>query len=135
MVSETRFKDLLARVSFPGLTLELTCEAYRYFLRWANTNATCNHTNEPFDSKGRKWRLSPYMTDGEVVATAWLALLTYQEHEAREQFTFDGVSVYDSHIDVHELVRLRKDHPTGGLKERTPGRPPIDRELPEGCHP
>ena len=37
------------------------------------------------------------------------ALLTAIEHEARELFTFQGVSVYDSHVDLHKLVALRRE--------------------------
>jgi transcription elongation factor Elf1 len=114
-----RFKTLLAQVSYPGLALELTHETEavcqpsvhpgRYFLRWTDPSATCNTSGEALHSKGRKWRLSQHMVDGEVVSTAFKALLTYLEHEAREQFTFQGVSVYDSHVDIYKLVELRKE--------------------------
>lgn len=122
-----RFKDLTARITYPGLTLEVGYDGWQsppserpnYFLRWVDTSATCNTTQQPYDSKGRKWRLSQHMVDGEVVGTAFKALLTYLEHEAREQFTFDGVSVYDSHVDIHKLVALRKD------PESIVGRKPV----------
>jgi hypothetical protein len=36
--------------------------------------------------RGRKWRVSKYSTEREVVGTAFAALLTALEHEARESF-------------------------------------------------
>ena len=52
---------------------------------------------------GRKWFLSPYMTESEVVGTAFKAVLTAEEHEAREKFKWRGRSVFGPHIDVESL--------------------------------
>lgn len=71
---------------------------------------------------GRWWRLSPHMTDGEIVQTALKACLAFEEHEIREKFLFDGVSIFDPHYDLDALVALRKSH-GGGLKERSPPAP------------
>lgn len=51
---------------------------------------TCNVTKNPMDWNGRKWRLSRYMTDGEIVQTALMACLAASEHEIREQFRYKG---------------------------------------------
>lgn len=69
---------------------------------------------------GRKWPISRHSTDGEIVQTAFLALMTAIEHEARERFTYKGVSVFDPHYDIDKLVALRQS-PGGGLKERDNG--------------
>jgi hypothetical protein len=109
----TRFNQLLQRCAYPGLAFEVCLEggpgASVYFLRVASAAGTCNVTGEPWVWKGRKWRLSRHMTDGEVVWTAFKAILTALEHEARELFKFDGVAVADSHVDIHKLVALMKD--------------------------
>lgn len=34
--------------------------------------------------KGRKWFLSPHMCKSEVVQTAFMAIMAYNEHELRE---------------------------------------------------
>lgn len=129
-MSLLRFQALIARITYPGLTLEVGYDGWQsppsespnFYLRWVDPSAVDNtNPTQAFDSKGRKWRLSPHMVDGEVVATTFKALLTYIEHETREQFTFDGVSVYDSHVDIHKLVALRKG-PDGGIVGRAPPR-------------
>lgn len=79
---------------------------------------TCNTTGEPLDWAGRKWGLSYHMTDSEVVQTCFKAVLTALEHEAREQFRFDGAAVMNPHYDIYALKRLceeqafdeREDH-------------------------
>jgi hypothetical protein len=58
-------------------------------------------TSKPWT--GRKWYLSPFMTDAEIVATAFKAILTAEEHEAREQFTFDGLAIFGPHLSLGAL--------------------------------
>lgn len=54
---------------------------------------------------GRKWLLSQHMTDSEVVQTALLAVLTAEEHEARERFRYKGQAIYGPHQSAEDLVR------------------------------
>ena len=55
---------------------------------------------------GRKWRLSPHMTDSEIVGTALKAVLTAEEHEARENFLYRGRPIFGPHLDVDQLWEL-----------------------------
>lgn len=66
--------------------------------------------------RGRKWKLSPHMTRSEVVQTAFKAILTAEEHEARERFTYRGTAVFGPHLDVERLVALAR---------HTDGRPTV----------
>lgn len=54
--------------------------------------------------KSRKWYISPHMTDSEVIQTFLKAVLTAEEHEARETFAFAGAKLYGPHIDAAYLV-------------------------------
>ncbi len=56
---------------------------------------------------GRKWRISRYMTASEIAQTAFKAVITSQEHIAREFFTYRGANVYSPHYDVERLFELR----------------------------
>lgn len=58
--------------------------------------------------KGRKWYVSPHSTRSEVVQTALLAILTAEEHEARETFRYKGAKIFGPHIDVDFLVESVK---------------------------
>lgn len=63
----------------------------------------------PVEWTGRKWYVSSYSTKFEVVQTALKAVLTALEHEAREKFTYQGVAIFQPHMDLDALVKLA-DH-------------------------
>lgn len=118
-------KALAARITFPDLEIEVGREEVEvfkcpetnistaittgYYLRVHCPFGRCNVSGVATPWKGRKWRLSLHMTDAEVVWTAFKAILTALEHEAREQFKFDGVTVADSHVNIHRLVDFMRD--------------------------
>lgn len=58
---------------------------------------------------GRKWLLSEHMTAGEIVQTAFKAVLTAEEHEAREKFLFRGSTIFSPHFDIDLLSRFAGD--------------------------
>jgi hypothetical protein len=118
MKSFDDFADIIDRIEYPGLDINLFSNLYETFLIVECREGTCNVTGKPKGWKGRKWRLSPFMTDGEVVQTAFMAIMAANEHETREQFTYRGVSVFDPHYDIDKLVELRKQ--PDALKEREP---------------
>lgn len=111
---------LLEDVSYPGLQFQTYEDGEaRVHLRVHNPHGVCTQTGEPWAWSGRWHRLSEHMTDSEIVGTCFHAVLTALEHEARESFTFEGVSVYDAHLDVRALADLRRD--PGNLDTRRHG--------------
>lgn len=56
--------------------------------------------------KCRKWMLSYYMCEEEVVSTAFKAMLAAVEHEAREQFFWEGQAIYRPHFDIRTLHKI-----------------------------
>lgn len=106
----TSINRLILQIALPSpLRLETMAEGGRMFLRVACKDGTCNRTGEKMSWNGRWWRLSPHMTDSEVVGTAFKAYLTALEHEARETFTFQGEPIYDAHLSVYQLANLSRD--------------------------
>jgi hypothetical protein len=112
------FCVILNRIEYPGFDLTVNFErgTGMIYLQVACDEGTCNISGKPLSWTGRKWRLSPYMTDGEVVQTAFMAVMAANEHETREKFTYRGVSVFDPHYDIEKLVELRGQ--PDALKER-----------------
>jgi hypothetical protein len=100
--------ETLKAVNFPGLEFHVGL-APDLYLQVVHPHGVCNVSGKPTAWRGRKWRLSPHMTKGEIVQTAFLAVMTAMEHEIREQFTYRGVSVFDPHYDIDRLVELRRD--------------------------
>jgi hypothetical protein len=56
----------------------------------------------------RKWQLSKHMCKSEVIRTAWKAVLAAEEHEAAEKFRYNGVDLFNPHLDLVKLAELRK---------------------------
>lgn len=62
--------------------------------------------------RGRKWYVSWHATSSEIVQTALLAVLTALEHEAREDFKYDGHAIFGPHFDVGALRELAAEKAT-----------------------
>lgn len=104
----TRFEEVLSRVSLPhGWVLLVRKDGNRDYLQIEDRAAACNVTGAPLPWRGRKWFLSPHMTDGEIVQTAFAATMAAVEHETRETFTYRGHAIFDPHYDIERLVELR----------------------------
>lgn len=115
------FRDVLSRIKFGDWTFEVNVQSgMRFELKVVVDGARCNITGEPMSWKGRAWPLSVHMTDGEIVQTAFKAVMTAMEHEIREQFTYRDAAVFDPHYDIEKLVDLRKR--PDALKERADHR-------------
>jgi len=61
-------------------------------------------TGKPISTGGRKFYISPFATDEEVVKTAWLAVEIACRHEAMERFTYKGVAIFHPHRSLEALM-------------------------------
>jgi hypothetical protein len=62
--------------------------------------------SEPVEQKTRKWYVSPYMTESEIVETCWAAVQRSQLHIAGEHFKYRGKRVYSPHFDIYARMYL-----------------------------
>lgn len=85
--------------------------------------AQCTKTGSWEGWRGRKWALSPHMVKSEIITTAFKAVMTAIEHEARESFLVEGYPIFGPHISVDVLLELYKS------KDPTEVRSVIDRNL------
>lgn len=61
-------------------------------------------TGELGVGRSRAVDVTPEMTDGDVVRTAFGLLAAIEEHECREAFTVDGIRVFGPHIELGALL-------------------------------
>ncbi len=80
----------------------------RLYLQVHDNQATDNTTGLDYRWSGRKWALSEHMTRTEIVKTALKAVMSAEEHETLENFKYKGISIFDPHINVDDLVMLRE---------------------------
>ena len=69
-------------------------------------SAPCTKTGIEDTWKGRKWYLSEFMTDDEIVKTAWCAFEAAVKHEVMEGFKVDGIVLFNPHINFEELLKV-----------------------------
>lgn len=111
MQTSRSLQEIVSRLEYPGFSFVLGFTKRSKsipYLQLERTYGTCNLTGGPLTWKSRKWNLSYKMVTSEVVQTAFLAILTAIEHEARERFTYRGQSIFCPHYNVEHLVALRR---------------------------
>jgi hypothetical protein len=120
-----RFRDVLSHVRYRDWQFRIHAMGRgRWYLQvvFGTANARGDAAEPEAVQYGRKWLLSEYMTDSEVIQTALKAVLTAEEHEAREHFLVEGVPVFGPHFDVMALAIMA----SGGLIPMSPRPMPPD---------
>jgi hypothetical protein len=77
----------------------------RIFLQ-AVFNAPCTKQDSTQEWHGRKWYLSEFMPDDEIMKTAYAAFKMAVEHEAMESFKVDGIILFNPHVNFEELLKV-----------------------------
>lgn len=89
--TNTNIHSILDDIQFPNTTFHVEETPNSYLLQ---IHSTINNFT------GRKWHIEKTATPAEIVRTALKAALTWQEHEAREQFTYRGKPVFGPHFEI-----------------------------------
>lgn len=108
-----RIKELVDRLSARclGTVFNITVNADqiynngRYYIQ-CYYFAPCTNTGEKQLWKGRKWYLSEFMTDDEIVKTAWCAFEAAVKHEMMEGFKVDGKILFNPHVSFEALLEI-----------------------------
>lgn len=103
--NKERVQEVLSHVAYNDWHVGVGVDDTRLYLQ-VRFIAPDEDTGEAREWNGRKWLLSPHMTDSELVFTAWLAIKTAVEHEARETFMYKGRKIFGPHISVEALHRV-----------------------------
>jgi len=99
--------SMLSDVQFEGSLFLIEELPNGFHIQLQRTEADVD-TGEHQEFQGRKWYVDRHATPGTVVRTAFKAVLTWQEHEARDRFTYRGARLFSPHSDVDRLVQLNR---------------------------
>lgn len=69
-------------------------------------SAPCTRTSLITEWHGRKWYLSDYMTNDEIIKTAYTAFEAAVKHEVMEGFKVDDTILFNPHINFEELLKV-----------------------------
>ena len=58
----------------------------------------------------RKWQLSEWMTETEIVETCWKATQTAELHEMKERFKYKDQAIFNTHVNSNLLAELLEKH-------------------------
>lgn len=96
ILADVKFNEheFLVEPTKDGFHLQICCEEED-----VDTGVRCAQ-------KGRKWHISHHASRSEIVQTAFKAVITWQEHEVREHFRYQGVRVFGPHFNVDRLAEL-----------------------------
>lgn len=68
--------------------------------------APCTKTGEFKEWRGRKWYLSKFMTEDEVIKTAYTAFEYAVKHEVMEGFKVDNTILFNPHVNYAALLSV-----------------------------
>jgi hypothetical protein len=100
-----RVRELIGACAFGAWEFHVIERGEEVYLQLA-WEAPCSDRGELNLQKSRKWFVSRHATDSEVVATAFKAVITALEHEAREEFTYCGKPIFHAHQDINLLLSI-----------------------------
>lgn len=101
----SQMEKIVGRLEFKSLDFNVE-QAENGFFIWLSSNEKCAYSKELTVQLGRKWFVPDDTKRSEVVQTIFKAVMTWQEHEAREFFKYEGQRIYGPHFKVDELVEL-----------------------------
>jgi hypothetical protein len=107
MLTHDDIRRVLDDIRFNDWVFDLRIESGRPYLR-VRFAGPCNTTGTIQEWEGRKWFLSAEASRTEIVQTAFKAVITALEHEARETFRYKGAAIFGPHFDCDLLVELCK---------------------------
>ena len=110
-----RFKTALHDVNYKdgyGLVLKkdltVTGQQGRWYFQVECLRPDTRDGTMGVGKSGKMW-LSPHMAMNEILQGVFRLFAGYEEHEAREFFTFQGVALYNPHIDVAAQMKAAKE--------------------------
>lgn len=83
----------------------------RVYIQLAYTSR-CVKTGQDDAWRGRKWYLSEFMTDDEIVKTCYAAFKACVEHEILEGFKVDGKILFNPHVNFESLLKVSGEEVT-----------------------
>jgi hypothetical protein len=119
-LSRADIEKILEDVSFQDREFLLLDKGDGFLIQMAYMEPDVEHPEEgPVVQKTRKWYVSPFMSESEIVETCWAAVQRSQLHIASEYFMYRGKRVYSQHFDIYARLYLC-DHNCFDAREPIP---------------
>lgn len=120
-------KEIIDQVSFKDRLFKVLKKGDGFLIQMQYIEADVR-TGKMARQHTRKWYVSPWATESEIVQTALKCVLTSQEHIGREHFRYMGEKLYGPHMNVRDLIDMVTSN---RLKEERRDPPGADVGVPE----
>jgi hypothetical protein len=128
-LSRRDVEEIVSRLSFMDRKFRLLDKGEGWLLQMQYMEPDVDKPgSEPVLQSTRKWYVSPFMTESEVVETAWACVTRSQMHVASEHFTYKGRKVYSQHFDVQARIDMCDKYDFDG---REPISAPVQKPEPD----
>lgn len=104
-------KKLVCDVQYNGWDFVITEKGDGFLLQIQFMEKDTDESGKVELQKCRKWYISPYSCDAEIIRTCFIAVKQAEEHELCERFRFKGRQIYNPHIDPVQLAAFVEGNP------------------------
>ena len=105
--SMEEIQNIIDGVRFRDRIFNLMVKGDGFLVQMSYFEADVNQINfPPVVQTTRKWYISPYSTDSEIVETCFAMVCRSQLHVAGEHFTYHGRQVYSPHFNVVKRMEM-----------------------------
>jgi hypothetical protein len=96
-----QIQSIVDKISFMDRTFRVIEKQDGYLLQMQYMEPDVEKPgSEPVLQGTRKWYISPFMTESEIVETCWACACRSMLHVASENFTYKGRRIYSQHFHV-----------------------------------
>lgn len=106
--TKTEIEEIVKRISFMDRTFRVLEKGDGFLLQLSYYEPDIE-TGKLELQRARKWYVSPWMTETEIVETAFAACRRSMDHVLKEHFTYRGERVYSPHFDINARLKMCKD--------------------------
>lgn len=97
-------KQLVARIKYKDWEFRIIAKDKNTILIQPQFKGADSDTGKIELQRCRKWYISKYMCDSEIIRTCFLAIQQAEEHELCEHFKFDGQAIYTPHLNLKTMA-------------------------------
>lgn len=103
----SEIQAIVASCKYPGLDIHAeSMNGWGCMVQVSYMGPDVDPPHEYRLQKGRKWYVSPWATETEIVNTVFMAVSRFVQHELEERFTYQGHRTHSPHMSIQDRIRI-----------------------------
>lgn len=96
-------KTVIDNIKYKDWNINLLIKAHNFYLLQVTFMAYDFTTDKVELQKCRKFYVSPFMEESEIIRTAYLAIQQAEFHELDENFKYKDIAIFDPHLNLNHV--------------------------------